>query len=213
MIARSARIALAAAVVVAAAGGTALLANRTPAARLQIDPVEFRKAQYMDDLMTGRGVIGGPFTLTDTAGAPRSLSDYRGKLVLLYFGYMFCPDVCPTDLVAVKGLVDALGPHAEEIQPIFVTIDPERDTREALGEWLPHFHSRIVGLTGTVEEVRAVADRYRVYFEKVPARSGSHYFLDHSANLYLIDRNGSYLGYFPPGTNSERLLDVLRDYL
>ena len=209
----SARIALAAAVLVAAAGGAVLLASRPPAAQLQIDPVEFRKARFMDDLMTARGAIGGPFTLTDTAGARRSLSDYRGKLVLLYFGYMFCPDVCPTDLVAVKGLLAALGPRADEVQPIFVTVDPERDTRDLLAAWLPHFNSRILGLTGTVDEVRAVADSYRAYFEKVPAPNGSHYFIDHSANLYLIDREGRYLGYFPPGTHPERLLDVLRDYL
>src|SRR5438445_775325 len=142
----------------------------------------------MEDLMLGRGEIGGPFTLTDHTGARRSLADFRGKVVLLYFGYTYCPDVCPADLAQIAALLRSLGPNAP-VQAVYVTVDPERDTPGHLAAYLGAFDPRIVGLTGSVEEVRAVAERYKAYFAKAPAG-----LMEHSANFYVLDREGRCAG-------------------
>src|SRR6478609_11141909 len=102
-------------------------------------------AQMMDDLMYGRGSVGGPFTLTDQTGRQRSDAEFRGKLMVVYFGYAYCPDVCPTDLMAITQALDALGPAAEDVQPVFITIDPERDTK-VLADYVSAFHHSLVGL-------------------------------------------------------------------
>src|ERR1700751_818538 len=102
-------------------------------------------ADMMEDLMYGRGTVGGPFTLTDQTGRKRSDSEFRGKLMIVYFGYTFCPDVCPADLMAITQALDALAPAAEGVQPIFITVDPERDTK-VLGEFIAAFHKSFIGL-------------------------------------------------------------------
>src|SRR5471030_3092773 len=124
-------------------------------------------AQMMDDLMYSRGSIGGSFTLTDQTGKQRSDTDFRGKLMIVYFGYTYCPDVCPADLMAITSALDALGPAAEGVQPIFITVDPERDTK-VLGEYVRAFHPSFVGLTGSPEEIRKVANSYKAFYAKVP---------------------------------------------
>ena len=168
-------------------------------------------AQMMDDLMYGRGTVGGPFTLTDPTGKSRSDSEFRGKLMIVYFGYTYCPDVCPTDLMAITQALDTLGPAAEGVQPIFITVDPERDTN-VLGEYIAAFHHSFVGLTGSPEEIRKVANSYKAFYAKVPdQRSG--YSIDHTGVIYLMGRNGEYLGFLPPQTNPERLTEILRTYL
>jgi len=169
-------------------------------------------AQMMDDLMFGRGPIGGPFTLADQNGRPRSDSEFRGKLMIVYFGYTFCPDVCPTDLMAITQALDALGPLAEAIQPVFITLDPERDDR-VMAEYLGAFHRSFVGLTGSPEDIRKVANAYKVYYTKVQNPLTSEYSIDHSGVIYLIGRDGQYLGFMPPQTAPDRLLDILRKYL
>jgi cytochrome oxidase Cu insertion factor (SCO1/SenC/PrrC family) len=168
-------------------------------------------AQMMDDLMYGRGPIGGPFTLTDPTGKRRSDSEFRGRLMIVYFGYTYCPDVCPADLMAITQALDTLGPAAEGVQPIFITVDPERDTN-VLGEYIAAFHHSFVGLTGSPEEIRKVANSYKAFYAKVPdQRSG--YSIDHTGVIYLMGRNGEYLGFMPPQTNPGRLTEILRTYL
>lgn len=169
-------------------------------------------AQMMDDLMYGREPIGGPFTLTDQKGKARSDSEFRGKLRIVYFGYTFCPDVCPADLMAITQALDALGPKAAGIQPIFITIDPERDSK-VLSEYLGAFHPSFVGLTGTPEEIRRVANSYKAFYSKVEDARGSDYTIDHSGVIYLMGRSGEYLGFTPPQTGPERLTEILRKYL
>jgi protein SCO1/2 len=169
-------------------------------------------AQMMDDLMYGRGSVGGPFTLTDHTGRPRSDSEFRGKLMVVYFGYTYCPDVCPTDLMAITQALDALGPAAEGVQPVFITIDPERDSK-VLKDYVAAFHRSFVGLTGSPEEIRTVANSYKAFFAKVPDERGSGYSIDHTGVIYLMGRNGEYLGFMPPQTNPDRLTEVLRRYL
>ncbi len=169
-------------------------------------------AQMMDDLMYGRGSVGGPFTLTDTTGKPRSDREFRGKLMIVYFGYTFCPDVCPADLMAITQALDTLGPLADGVQPVFITVDPERDTK-VLGEYVSAFHHSLVGLTGSPEEIRKVANAYKAFYVKVPDAQGRDYSIDHTGVIYLMGRDGEYLGFMPPQTSPERLTEILRKYL
>src|SRR6201996_5415201 len=147
-------------------------------------PDQAAAARMMDDLMYGRGTVGGPFTLTDQNGRTRSDSDFRGKLMIVYFGYTFCPDVCPADLMAITQALDALGPEAGGIQPIFITIDPKRDTR-VLGEYLGAFHKSFIGLTGTPQEIREVANAYKAFYARLPANKDGEYAIDHTGIIYL----------------------------
>src|SRR3954452_4659603 len=169
-------------------------------------------AQMMDDLMYGRGQIGGPFTLTDQSGKRRSDTEFRGKLMIVYFGYSYCPDVCPTDLMAITQALNSLGPLATLVQPVFITIDPERDTR-VLAEYVSAFHPSLVGLTGSPEEVRAVATAYKAFYAKVQGERSGEYSIDHAGLIYLIASDGKYLGFMPPQTNPDRLAEVLRKNL
>jgi protein SCO1/2 len=169
-------------------------------------------AQMMDDLMYGRGSVGGPFTLTDQTGRQRSDAEFRGKLMVVYFGYTFCPDVCPADLMAITQALDALGPAAGGVQPIFITIDPERDTK-GLADYVASFHRSFVGLTGSPEEIRKVANSYKAFYVKVPGERGADYSVDHAGVIYLMGRNGEYLGFMPPQTDPGKLTEVLRKYL
>jgi cytochrome oxidase Cu insertion factor (SCO1/SenC/PrrC family) len=169
-------------------------------------------AQMMDDLMYGRGSVGGPFTLTDQAGKQRSDADFRGKLMIVYFGYTYCPDVCPTDLMAITQALDALGPAAEGVQPVFITIDPERDTK-GLADYVSAFHPSLVGLTGSPDEIRKVANSYKAFYAKVEDERSGNYAIDHAGIIYLMGRNGEYLGFMPPQTNPDRLTEILRKNL
>jgi len=166
----------------------------------------------MDDLMYGRGSVGGPFTLTDHTGKPRSDSEFRGKLMIVYFGYSYCPDVCPTDLMAITQALDALGSAAEGIQPLFITIDPERDTK-VLADYVSAFHRSLIGLTGSAEEIRRVANLYKAFYAKVQDERSGDYSIDHTGIIYLMGRKGEYLGFMPPQTNPDRLTEILRKNL
>ena len=170
-------------------------------------------ARLMNELMSGKGSVGGPFTLTDQDGGRRSLSDFRGKLVLLYFGFTYCPDVCPTDLMAVGNLVRSLGPEGDQLQPVFVTLDPERDTRDILRAYATSFHTRFISLSGTEDEIRRVATSYKVFFEKVRPPGTGTYFIDHSAYVFLLDGEGRFITLFPPGTPQERMAVMVREQL
>jgi cytochrome oxidase Cu insertion factor (SCO1/SenC/PrrC family) len=169
-------------------------------------------AQMMDDLMYGHGSTGGPFTLIDQTGKPRSDTDFRGKLMIVYFGYTFCPDVCPADLMSISQALEALGPAAEGVRPVFITIDPERDTK-VLAEYLAAFHPSFVGLTGSPEDIRKVANSYKAFYVKVPGERGGEYSIGHTGAIYLMGRGGEYLGFLPPQTSPDRLTEVLRKNL
>ena len=169
-------------------------------------------AQMMDDLMYGHGSVGGPFALIDQNGKPRSDTDFRGKLMIVYFGYTSCPDVCPTDLMAITRALNALGPSAEGVQPVFITIDPERDNR-LLADYISAFHRSFVGLTGSPEEIRRVANSYKAFYVKVQDERRGDYSIDHAGIIYLMGRNGEYLGFMPPQTNPDRLTEILRNHL
>jgi protein SCO1/2 len=172
-------------------------------------------AEVMDILMWNREPVGGPFELTDHTGKPRTSSDFRGKLMLVYFGFTYCPDICPTDLQAIGLALDKLGADGDSVQPLFITVDPERDTAQHLAEYVPMFHPRLIGLTGRAEAIRKAADAYKVYYAKVdpPKDTEGYYTVDHTAFIYLMDREGNYLGFFPPGTSADRMVEIIRPRL
>jgi cytochrome oxidase Cu insertion factor (SCO1/SenC/PrrC family) len=171
-------------------------------------------AEIMDILMWNRELVGGPFELTDQAGHTRTERDFRGKLMLVYFGFTYCPDICPTDLQAIGLALDKLGSDAERVQPLFITVDPGRDTADHLAQYVPMFHSRLIGLTGSAEAIRKAADAYKVYYAKVPlGKAADDYTVDHTAFIYLMDRDGNYLGFFPPGTTADRMVEIIRPRL
>lgn len=170
-------------------------------------------ARLMEELMSGKVPVGGEFTLTDARGRRVSLKDFRGKLVLLYFGFATCPDVCPTDLQAIGRALRALGSAGDRIQPIFVTLDPARDTREVIGAYAAAFHPRFVALTGSEPEIRKVATAFKVFYEKVPLPGALGYTIDHAAFTYLLDAQGRYVGIYPPGTPADRMEQLLREEL
>jgi protein SCO1/2 len=166
-------------------------------------------AELMDVVMWNREPIGGPFALTDQYGVRRTDADFRGKFMLVYFGFTYCPDVCPTDLQQMGLAVDQLGAAGELVQPIFITVDPERDTSEHLKDYVAMFHARFIALTGDAISINDAARAYRVYYAKVELAK-SDYTVDHSAFIYLMGRNGEFLGFFPPGTSAEVLAGTLR---
>ena len=188
-----------------------LLALSVPA--LAQSPPQRSAAELMDAVMWSREPIGGPFALTDHTGKPRTDADFRGKLMLVYFGFTYCPDICPTDLQAMGLAIDRLGAAGEAVQPLFVTLDPERDTREVLAEYAPMFHPRMIALRGDDAALRQAARGYRVYFAKAKTGDANSYTVDHSGFVYLMDRDGGYLGFFPPGTSPERMAASIKPHL
>ena len=141
---------------------------------------------------TGTAQIGGPFSLTSADGQAVTDQTYRGKWMVIYFGYTFCPDACPTALSNISFALQRLGSDAEKIQPLFVTVDPERDTRPVMAAYLESFDHRIVGLVGTQAQTDAVAKAYRVYFA-LHKEQGDNYFVDHSAYFYLMAPDGKFV--------------------
>lgn len=143
--------------------------------------------------------IGGPYELVDHRGQVVRSSDFQGKFQLIYFGYAYCPDVCPTELAGMAQALDALGDKAERVQPLFITVDPERDTPEFLAGYVPHFHPRLIGLTGSPEQIAAVAKAYRVYYAKVRTEQQTDYLMDHTSFIYLMGPDGTFLTMFRYG--------------
>ncbi len=170
-------------------------------------------AEIMDILMWNREPVGGPFDLIDHSGRTRTEQDFRGRLMLVYFGFTYCPDVCPTDLQAIGLAMDKLGADSANVQPLFVTVDPERDTPAHLAEYVKLFHPRLIGLTGSAEAIRKAADAYKVYYARVDLNKDAGYTVDHTAFIYLMDRDGNYLGFFPPGTSADRMVEIIRPHL
>ena len=140
----------------------------------------------------GRISLGGPFTLTDQDGHARDDRDFRGRWQLVYFGYTYCPDVCPTTLSEIADALRALGPQAGTVVPLFVTLDPERDRPAVLRKYLAAFGSEFVGLTGTAAEIASVAQAYRVYYAKQPIPGGG-YSIDHASAIYLMAPDGRFV--------------------
>ncbi len=162
----------------------------------------------------GDPAIGGPLRLIDIDGRERSDTDFHGKLMLVEFGYTFCPDVCPLGLQLFADVLDRLGPAADEIAPVFITLDPARDTPEVLRSYVQHFSPRITALTGSREAIDAATKAYRVYYRLgSDAASNPNYLVDHSAILYLMGRDGKFLTHFTHETPADRVVAAIRSRL
>ena len=149
--------------------------------------------------------LGGPFTLVDHTGRTVTERDFAGRPLLVYFGFTYCPDVCPTELGTIAAALDAMGTAGERVTPVFVSIDPERDTPAAMADYVARFHPRMVGLTGSAEQVAQAARAYRVYYAKVRPRDSSDYLMDHSSFIYLVGRDGRVRSLFRPETTPEAI--------
>jgi protein SCO1/2 len=157
--------------------------------------------------------VGGPFSLIDQNGATRNDSDFRGKLMLVYFGYTYCPDICPATLLAMSQALDQLGPESNQVQPIFITVDPERDTPAQMKLYASNFHPRLLALTGGAEALAQAERDYRVYAKKVTEPGKADYLMDHSSFIYLMDRDGKLAALISPGADPAAMAAAIRRHL
>jgi cytochrome oxidase Cu insertion factor (SCO1/SenC/PrrC family) len=180
----------------------------------------FASQYYFGTFEAGEGAagteapaIGGPFTLTDQHGNTVTDADFRGRYMLVYFGFTYCPDVCPTALATMTEAMDRLGDAADDIVPVLITVDPERDTPEQLKMYASHFSPRLVALTGTPEQIADVAREYRIYYAKVAPQDADEdaYTMDHSAITYLMGPDGAYVRHFSHATSADRMAEQLRE--
>jgi protein SCO1/2 len=155
--------------------------------------------------------IGGPFTLIDHNSQIVTEKSYAGKYLLVFFGYTFCPDVCPTSLTTISNTLDLLDDSADKIMPLFITVDPIRDTPAHLKEYVSYFHPKLVALTGTEDQIKAVTKAYRVYFAKAQTNKDDQedYLMDHSSITYLIGPDGNFIEHFSHGMEPEKIAERL----
>jgi len=168
-----------------------------------------RVPQMGETLVSGQTAVGGPYALTDQDGKPRASTDFAGKYQLIYFGYTFCPDVCPTTLALMGAALDRLGPDQDRIVPVFITIDPKRDTPEVLKKYVAAFGPRFVGLTGTPDQIAKVEKEYRVYAKKGPVENGT-YAMDHSSVMYLMGPDGKLVSFYDEAATPEDLAQKIK---
>jgi protein SCO1 len=161
--------------------------------------------------------IGGPFTLSTAGGRRVSDSDFRGKWMLLYFGYTHCPDICPMTLAEIAQILDKLGPLATDVQPFYISIDPERDTPETVDSYAKQFDPRIIGLSGSPADIAAAAKQYHVFYARIDfsGEAKSDYTMEHSAFVYVVDGQGKYVTLFSPisGQEPEEMATKLRELM
>jgi protein SCO1/2 len=161
-----------------------------------VGPRSLTSGRYIvgERVTTGKTAIGGPFTLVSTNGENVTDQSFRGKWLVMFFGYTSCPDVCPTALSNMSAALEKLGRGVNELQPIFITVDPQRDTRDVMAEYLKSFDSRIIGLTGTQAEINDVVKEYRIYVASARSQAGANdYVVSHSAYIYLMDPRGQFV--------------------
>lgn len=157
--------------------------------------------------------LGGDFELQSTLGRRASLSEFRGKVLLIGFGFTHCPNVCPAMMARYRATLTELGADATQVQPIFVSLDPERDSIDVIGKYVAQFHPSIVGMTGNQRELEEVTARFKVYAEKIAGRNGEPYSLAHSGHIYLLDRQGRVRAMFGEGEPVANMVHSLRRVL
>ena len=162
--------------------------------------------------VTGLG-YARDFKLTDHHGKARSLADFRGKVVVMFFGFTQCPDVCPTTMAEMAQAMNVLGPQAKDVQVLFVTVDPERDTQELLQQYVPAFHPSFLGLRGDAAATEAVAKEFKVFHSKVPGKTPGSYSVDHTAASYVFDKDGKVRLYVRPGQGPEAIAADIKQLL
>ena len=160
----------------------------------------------------GASAIGGPFKLIDDNGKPITDQDMKGKPSLVFFGYTHCPDICPTTLFELSEVMRALGKDADKVHALFISIDPERDTPAAMKDYLSSFDPHLIGATGDVKDIDVTEKEYRVYAKKVPGEHGD-YSMDHTALVYLMDKDGRFVAPFPLDRKPQAAAADLRKYM
>jgi protein SCO1/2 len=164
--------------------------------------------------LIGQPTVGGPFTLINGDGATVTEKLLLGKISLVYFGFTFCPDVCPVDLANIADALDLLKKEKlKNVQVLFVTVDPERDTQKVVSEYAAAFHPNILGLTGSAEQIREAARSYRVYYAKQDNTTDDNYLVSHSAYTYLMDTAGKYVKHFRTNTSPEEIAEGLKNLI
>jgi protein SCO1/2 len=155
--------------------------------------------------------IGGDFTLTDQDNNQFNSNKLKGKLSLIYFGFTYCPDICPTSLQKFTAVLTTLDKYRIDVTPVFITIDPARDNPALLKEYLGHFHPKFIGLSGTESEIKKVADLFKVFYARAndPAYTDANYMLDHSSFVYLMDKNGKYIKHFYMSSTEEEIIEYI----
>ena len=162
--------------------------------------------------ITGLG-YAKDFTLTDHTGKQRSLADFRGRVVVIFFGYMHCPDVCPSTMAEMASVMKALGPQAERVQVLFVSVDPERDTPALLAQYVPAFDPRFLGLTGDQAAIEKIAREFKLFYKKVPGKEAGSYTMDHTAGSYVFDPKGQIRLFIRHGQGAEPIVQDLKQLL
>ena len=159
---------------------------------------------------SGTALVGGPFSLTGTDGKTVTDADFRGRYMLVFFGFTHCPDICPAELQVIAQALDKLGDRGKKVVPLFITLDPERDTPQAMASYVQSFGPNFIGLTGSPEAVAAAAKAYRVAYAKVENKeSPADYSIDHSALVYIMDPEGRYATHFSYGTSVDEMAEKL----
>jgi protein SCO1/2 len=163
---------------------------------------------------SGTALVGGPFSLIGADGKTITDQDFRGRYMLVFFGFTHCPDICPAELQVIAEALDKLGDKAAKVVPIFITVDPERDDPKTMGEYVKSFGPNFIGLTGSPDAIAAAAKAYRVAYTKAEnTASPENYNVDHSALVYLMDPDGQYLAHFPYGTGAQEMAEKLDRFL
>lgn len=161
---------------------------------------------------SGKALIGGPFELVDQTGRTVTDKDFRGKYMLVFFGFTHCPDVCPAELQVMAAALDKMGADADKIAPIFISVDPERDTPEKMAAYVQNFGPRFVGLTGSPNQVATAAKAYRIYYSKIEDKqSAGNYTMDHSAIAYLMSPSGEYVTHFNYGAKPDNMAKTIEE--
>lgn len=199
---RVTRIIIILSIIIAALSAYILLAIDLPN-----KPLAGRGGNINDDVP-----IGGEFTLTDQDGNKFGSAQMNGHLSLVYFGFTYCPDICPTTLNKLSSVISTLEKYQIDILPIFITIDPARDTSTLLKEYLGHFHPKFIGLSGDESEVKKVAELYKVFYARAapPKHGANNYMIDHSSFVYLMDKKGRYMKHFYMNTPEEEIIEYIR---
>lgn len=164
--------------------------------------------------VSGKALIGGPFTMTDHTGKTVTEKDFRGRYMLVFFGFTNCPDICPAELQVMSAAIDKLGEKAGKVVPVFVSVDPKRDSVERMASYVSNFGDRLIGLTGTREQVEEMARAFRIYYAEVKDDSTTDgYSVDHSSIAYLMGPQGEYLTHFSFGTKPDAMARRIAEYL
>jgi protein SCO1/2 len=176
------------------------------------DKLATKPPSFQNTDLTGLDYAKG-FELTDHTGKVRTLADFRGKVVVLFFGYTQCPDVCPTTMIEMANVLKELGPKADQVQVLFVTLDPERDTRELLASYVPAFDKRFLGLYGDAAATAKVAKEFKVFYAKQPGGEPGSYSMDHTAGSYVFDRDGNIRLFLRHGQGTAPIVHDLKQLL